>query len=81
LAKAVFRRALLTLGSASKKGSQKNVDKIDTWISFFREAIDTIGLKEFFVDKPFLFYIYDLQNDIPIFVGRIVDPNGKLKLQ
>jgi serine protease inhibitor len=36
---------------------------------------------KFIVDKPFIFFIYDRENDIPIFVGRIVDPNGKLKLQ
>ena len=33
------------------------------------------------VDRPFIFYIYDVINRIPLFVGRIVDPNGKLKLQ
>jgi serine protease inhibitor len=33
------------------------------------------------VDRPFIFYIFDHVNQIPLFVGRIVDPNGKLKLQ
>ena len=36
--------------------------------------------REFKVDQPFLFYIYDHQNNIPLFVGRIVDPGGNLKL-
>ena len=33
------------------------------------------------VDRPFIFYIYDVINQFPLFVGRIVDPNGELKLQ
>ena len=33
------------------------------------------------VDRPFIFYIYDVVNQIPLMVGRIVDPNGKLKLR
>ena len=32
------------------------------------------------MDQPFLFYIYDHQNNIPLFVGRIVDPGGNQKL-
>jgi len=30
---------------------------------------------KFFVNKPFIFYIYDRINHFPILVGRIVDPN------
>jgi hypothetical protein len=37
--------------------------------------------REFKVDQPFLFYIYDHQNNVPLFVGRIVDPSGSLKLE
>lgn len=37
--------------------------------------------REFKVDQPFLFYIYDHQNNVPLFVGRIVDPGGSLKLE
>ena len=36
---------------------------------------------EMVVDRPFIFYIYDVINQFPLFVGRIVDPNGELKLQ
>ena len=36
---------------------------------------------EFKVDRPFLFMIYEHQTKIPIFVGRIVDPEGKQKLR
>jgi len=33
------------------------------------------------VDRPFLFYIYDKEHDIPLFMGRIVDPsNGAAEL-
>jgi len=36
----------------------------------------------FVVDRPFIFYIYDRINQIPLFVGRIVDPlYGNAKLQ
>jgi serine protease inhibitor len=38
-------------------------------------------IKEFNVNKPFIFYIYDHANHLPLFVGRIVDPNGIAKLQ
>jgi len=37
--------------------------------------------REFIVNRPFLFYIVDHQSNIPLFVGRIIDPNGKLKLR
>lgn len=31
--------------------------------------------------RPFLFYIYDKEHDIPLFMGRIVDPsNGAAEL-
>jgi len=33
------------------------------------------------VDRPFLFYIYDKEHDIPLFMGRIIDPsNGAAEL-
>ena len=36
---------------------------------------------EFIVNRPFIFYIVDRQSNVPLFVGRIVDPNGNLKLR
>ena len=31
--------------------------------------------------RPFLFYIYDKEHDVPLFMGRIVDPsNGVAEL-
>jgi serine protease inhibitor len=36
---------------------------------------------EFVINKPFIFYIYDRINHLPILAGRIVDPNGHAKLQ
>jgi serpin B len=39
------------------------------------------AMLEFIVNRPFLFYIVDHQSNIPLFVGRIIDPNGKLKLR
>ena len=38
-------------------------------------------IQEFVVDKPFIFYIYDHVSRFPLFVGRIVDPNGLAKLR
>jgi len=33
------------------------------------------------VDRPFLFYIYDKEHDVPLFMGRIIDPsNGAAEL-
>ncbi len=33
-------------------------------------------VEKFHVDRPFIFYIYDTLNHLPLFVGRIVDPSG-----
>ena len=35
---------------------------------------------KFIVNRPFLFYIVNVVSGLPLFVGRIVDPNGKMKL-
>jgi serine protease inhibitor len=57
------------------KKTRKNVVEID-----YRSDAGT-SVAEFIVDRPFIFYIYDQQSDIPVFVGRIIDPNGELELQ
>ena len=41
----------------------------------------SLEVGQFVVNRPFLFYIVDRQSNVPLFVGRIVDPNGKLKLR
>ena len=46
-------------------------------------AIATYSINElanFIADRPFLFFIIDVDNTLPLFAGRIVDPNGKLSL-
>merc|ERR1712079_286480 len=35
--------------------------------------------KQFFADTPFLFMIYDFQNNIPLFAGKVVDPTTPSK--
>jgi len=37
--------------------------------------------KQFFADRPFLFMIYDFQNNIPLFVGKVVDPTNPIVVQ
>ena len=39
------------------------------------------GPELFNVDRPFIFYIYDRPTNLTLFVGRIVDPNGELRLK
>ena len=33
----------------------------------------------FVVDRPFIFYIYDHVNNVPLFVGRINNPDAKTR--
>ena len=37
--------------------------------------------KQFFADTPFLFLIYDYQNDVPLFAGKVVDPSNTIQVQ
>ena len=37
--------------------------------------------KSFFADKPFLFLIYDFQNNVPLFAGKVVDPSNTIQVQ
>jgi len=37
--------------------------------------------KQFFADKPFLFLIYDFQNNVPLFAGKVVDPSNTIQVQ
>jgi len=37
--------------------------------------------KQFFADTPFLFMIYDFQNNIPLFAGKVVDPTNTIQVQ
>merc|ERR1719328_52125 len=35
-----------------------------------------INLKDFIVDRPFVFMIHDKKHDVPLFFGRILNPSG-----
>merc|ERR1712061_35433 len=37
--------------------------------------------KQFFADTPFLFMIYDFENKVPLFVGKVVDPSNPIQVQ
>merc|ERR1719323_1356738 len=37
--------------------------------------------KPFFANRPFLFMIYDFQNNIPLFAGKVVDPTNPIVVQ
>jgi len=37
--------------------------------------------KSFFADKPFLFMIYDFQNNVPLFAGKVIDPSNTIQVQ
>ena len=39
------------------------------------------GKKQFYADTPFLFIIYDFQNDVPLFAGKVVDPTNTIQVQ
>ena len=47
--------------------------------------VDVVAKSETFtptftVNRPFIFFIYDIDSNLPLFIGRIVDPNGKISL-
>ena len=37
--------------------------------------------KQFYADTPFLFIIYDFQNEVPLFAGKVVDPSNTIQVQ
>merc|ERR1712061_403039 len=37
--------------------------------------------KQFFADTPFLFMIYDFENKVPLFVGKVVNPSNTIQVQ
>merc|ERR1712115_409420 len=37
--------------------------------------------KRFYADKPFIFMIYDFQNNIPLFAGKVIDPTNPIAVQ
>ena len=37
--------------------------------------------QQFFANRPFLFMIYDFQNNIPLFAGKVVDPTNTIIVQ
>jgi len=37
--------------------------------------------KRFYADKPFIFMIYDFQNNIPLFAGKVLNPTNPIAVQ
>lgn len=37
--------------------------------------------RQFFADRPFLFMVYDFQNDVTLFAGKVVDPSSDTVIQ
>jgi len=37
--------------------------------------------KNFYANKPFIFMIYDFQNNIPLFAGKVLDPTNPIAVQ
>jgi len=37
--------------------------------------------KQFYADTPFLFIIYDFQNHVPLFAGKVLDPTNTIQVQ
>jgi len=37
--------------------------------------------QQFFANRPFLFMIYDFQNNVPLFAGKVVDPSNTIVVQ
>jgi len=45
-------------------------------------GVRTIRRKKMFIaDTPFLFMIYDFQNEVPLFAGKVVDPTNTIQVQ
>lgn len=43
-------------------------------------TVGQAGPKTFYADRPFIFVIYDKVFNIPLFMGRVVDPSGRRQL-
>ena len=55
----------------------KSSNMLEVKFFFFVNKVSGTERKLFKVNRPFIFYIYDSKNNVPIFIGRIFDPTGQ----
>lgn len=70
----VNHKAVIEVNEKGSEAAAVTVVQIET-------RVTNLGVEKVVFDRPFLFVIYDIQNKIPLFFGRMVDPSGTYELE
>jgi len=70
----VNHKAVIEVNEKGSEAAAVTVVQIDTRVA-------NLGVERVVFDRPFLFVIHDVQNKIPLFFGRMVDPSGTYELE
>merc|ERR1712073_218330 len=70
----VNHKAVIEVNEKGSQAAAVTVVQIET-------RVTNLGVEKVVFDRPFLFVIYDIQNKIPLFFGRMVDPSGTYELE
>ena len=63
----ISHKAVIEVNEKGSEAAAVTVVQVDTRVA-------NLGVERVTFDRPFLFVIHDVQNNIPLFVGRMVDP-------
>jgi len=69
----ISHKAVIEVNEKGSEAAAVTVVQIDTRVA-------NLGVERVVFDRPFLFVIHDVQNNIPLFFGRMVDPSETYEL-